>query len=188
MGHKHNACMRLFDPERSPMAYRFDLLFYGIAPLCLVLLLWAYGPSEAKAELLVLALIGVFIWTFIEYALHRFVLHGLPPFSQWHEQHHLKPNARICLPTAMSLSLIQVLVFLPCWLLLDFWRACSLTLGVLVGYALYTHVHHALHHAKLSNAWLIERKIYHAQHHARHARPGHYGVTTLFWDRLFGTR
>ena len=66
MGHEHNACMRLFDPERSPMAYRFDLLFYGIAPLCLVLLLWAYGPSEAKAELLVLALIGGFIalWVF----------------------------------------------------------------------------------------------------------------------------
>jgi sterol desaturase/sphingolipid hydroxylase (fatty acid hydroxylase superfamily) len=188
MKREHNACMRIFDTERSPMAYRFDLIFYGIAPICLVLLLSAYSPNDVRYQLLLLILAGIFLWTLIEYAIHRFVLHGLPPFSQWHAQHHHKPNSRICLPTAMSLSLIQLLVFLPCLLLMDFWHACSLTLGVLVGYAIYTHVHHALHQSKISNAWLIERKIYHAHHHARHARPGHYGVITQFWDRLFGTR
>jgi cyclopropane-fatty-acyl-phospholipid synthase len=188
MGRRHNADMQVFDPERSPMAYQIDLIFYGVAPLCLLLVLFFYGPNEARAELFLLILGGVFLWTFLEYALHRFLLHGLPPFSTWHAQHHRNPHARICLSTGMSLSLIHLLVFLPCWLFMEFWRAFSLTLGVLVGYAVYTHVHHALHHAKSSNAWLGELKIFHARHHTLRVPPGHYGVTTRLWDRVFRTQ
>lgn len=170
------------------MAYRFDLIFYGIAPLGLLMVIAIYAPSSNQFSLLLMALIGIFIWSIAEYLLHRFVLHGLKPFSDWHSEHHHKPEARICLPTAVSLGLIAVLIFLPFWIMLDIWSSCSVTLGVLVGYAAYTHVHHALHHSRVSSKWLIERKIFHARHHVRKARPGHFGVTTLFWDRIFGTR
>ena len=51
------------------------------------------------------ALAGAATWTFLEYVLHRFVLHGVAPFSDWHRQHHLRPLALICSPTVLSAAL-----------------------------------------------------------------------------------
>ncbi|WP_281813831.1 sterol desaturase family protein [Limnohabitans sp. MORI2] len=184
--------MRLIKPVRTERAYRFDLIFYAVSPLSLGLLLYIYSPLESRAEILLLGLVGLVLWSLIEYLLHRFVLHGLPPFKRWHTQHHNQPMARICLPTALSMLLILLLVFLPSLCVFNIWQASSFTCGVLSGYAIYTHIHHATHHARQTNGWLARRQREHAIHHASHhfslqPKERNFGVTNQFWDRLFHT-
>lgn len=178
--------MDLFQLEHSNVAYRTDFVLYGLAILMLAIFLGMIGLREQRVAIIALALGGLAGWTAIEYALHRFVLHGLQPFSRWHAEHHRRPTALICLPTILSATLIAMLVFLPALLLGELWQACALTLGLLTGYLGYSITHHAIHHWHSSNPWIKQRKRWHALHHHMD-RPGCYGVTSEFWDHLFGT-
>ena len=178
--------MRLFTLEHGRAAYRIDFALYGAAVLALAAFLVADGPRPQRLEIAALALAGLAGWTAIEYVMHRFVLHGLEPFRSWHVEHHRRPSALIFTPTLASATLIASLVWLPALLLGGLWRACALTLGVLAGYLAYTITHHAVHHWRADNAWLRERKRWHALHH--HAPlPQCFGVTSAFWDRVCGT-
>jgi cyclopropane-fatty-acyl-phospholipid synthase len=177
--------MGLFSLEHTKAAYRTDFVFYGTAVVVLATFLLLACPPLRRQEILAWALIGLASWSLIEYVLHRFVLHGLQPFRRWHAEHHQRPKALICTPTILSASLIVTLVFLPALLLADPWRAGALTLGVLSGYLAYTTTHHATHHWRADNAWLRQRKRCHAMHHHLD-QPGYYGVTTSFWDKVFG--
>ena len=178
--------MGLLTLEHSKAAYRTDFALYASAVVGLAAFLLAAGPREYRLAVLTCALLGLFGWTAIEYALHRFVLHGLPPFRRWHAEHHDRPSALICAPTLVSAALIAVLVFLPALLLSNLWHACGLTFGVLAGYLAYAITHHATHHWRTDNPWLKRRKRWHALHH--HAGPpGCYGVTSAFWDHVFGS-
>ena len=179
--------MGLFTLEHSRAAYWLDFAAYGAAVGALAGVLVVAGPREQGWEIAAVALLGLAGWTAIEYALHRFVLHGMDPFRRWHAEHHLRPNALICAPTLFSASLILVLVFLPALMLGGVWRACALTLGVLAGYLGYAITHHATHHWRADNAWLRRRKLSHALHHHATLEPGAYGVTSAFWDHVFGS-
>jgi len=178
--------MGLFKLEHSPSAYRADFILYGSAVAILAAFLLVASPRAQRLEIVALALLGLVSWSAIEYALHRFVLHGLQPFRRWHTQHHLRPAALIATPTILSGTLIALLGFLPALLLADLWSACALTLGLLTGYLVYAITHHAIHHWRADNTWLKERKRLHALHH-HSEQPGCYGVTSAFWDRVFGS-
>ena len=182
--------MGIFTLEHSQAAYRADFILYAGAVAALAAATLALAPAHHAAHSAGLALAGVGLWSAIEYGLHRFVLHGMAPFRQWHARHHQRPAALICAPTLLSAALIVALVFLPVLLLADLWRACALTLGVVSGYLAYAVTHHATHHAThhwhADNAWLKRRRRWHALHH--HAgKPGYYGVTSVIWDRALGT-
>jgi cyclopropane-fatty-acyl-phospholipid synthase len=180
--------MHLFTLEHSKLAYRADFVLYGAASAALAVFLMVAAPRGLRLELAALAIAGLVGWTLIEYLLHRFVLHGLKPFSTWHAEHHHRPTALICTPTVLSGTLIAVLIFLPALLLGDLWRACALTCGMLVGYLGYAITHHAIHHWRMDSAWLRQRKLWHALHHTPNGPPGHYGVTSAFWDHVLGGR
>lgn len=178
--------MGLMALEHSKTAYRADFAFYGAMVAGLAGVLVAKGPHALRWELTTVVFAGFALWTLIEYALHRFVLHGLEPFRSWHAEHHDRPMALICSPTAFSASLIAALVFLPALALAGVWYACAITLGVLAGYLMYAVAHHATHHWRAENEWSRRRKRWHAMHH--HAsKPGYFGVTNSFWDVVFGT-
>ncbi len=178
--------MGLFKLEHSKLVYRADFALYGASVAMLAAFLLFEGPPGQRVSIAGFTLVGLLSWTAIEYALHRFVLHGLQPFKGWHAQHHQRPTALICTPTIMSAALIVTLVFLPALLLGSVWRACALTLGVLTGYLAYTVTHHATHHWYGNSAWLKGRKRWHALHH-HVGQAGYFGVTTSFWDRVFGS-
>ena len=179
-------CMDLFALEHSRRAYRADFALYGAAVVALATVVFAMGPIASRLQTSGFALIGLLGWTAVEYALHRLVLHGLQPFRRWHAEHHQRPRALICAPTMLSATLIAALVFLPTLVLGDLWRACALTLGLVTGYLGYAVTHHATHHWRADGVWLKQRKQWHARHH--HAmEPQCYGVTSGFWDHVFGT-
>ena len=191
--------MGLFSLEHRKAAYWADFVLYGVLAVVMAgAVLWL-SPVSQRWWLLGSVVLGMAAWTPLEYLLHRFVLHGLEPFSRWHALHHDRPTALICSPTVLSASLLLGLVFLPIGLLSDRWSAMGLTLGLVLGYQAYALTHHLLHHsavrrhgqhASVPNGrwqrWLAQRKRWHALHH-HSAPPKYFGVTTDFWDRLLGT-
>jgi sterol desaturase/sphingolipid hydroxylase (fatty acid hydroxylase superfamily) len=178
------ALISIFSIEHGKLAYWADFAIYAVAVAILTIALPVFAPRAQWPILAMLAVLGAAAWTLIEYALHRFVLHGLEPFRGWHTAHHDRPTALMATPTLLSTSLIASLVFLPALWAAGFWRASALTLGVTAGYLAYALLHHATHHWRSRGPWMARRKRWHARHHHMAAC---YGVSSSFWDRVFGS-
>lgn len=180
--------MKLLSLEHKKAAYMADLILYGVANVILASVLVTYCPRDLRLKSVAMMMTGLLGWTLLEYLLHRFVLHGMRPFSDWHRQHHQRPTALICTPTIVSAPLFVVLVFLPAWSLSDAWLAGALTLGLLIGYLMYSVTHHALHHWHgINSRWFSQRRRCHALHHGKNAQNCHYGVTSALWDHILGS-
>lgn len=179
--------MNLFSIELTPAGNRFDFSLYAVTVLGLGAFLMLSGSADQQVESLGWVVLGLFVWSALEYLLHRFVLHGLEPFKDWHQMHHQRQAALIGAPTSLSATLMALLVFVPAWALADVRIASALTLGVAAGYLGYALTHHAIHHWRGESAWLLRRKRWHALHHRYFDRNGRYGVTNSVWDLVFGT-
>lgn len=143
--------------------------------------------SVALAGWVISCLVGLGFWTLIEYIFHRFVLHRFPLVRDMHDMHHEHPSAFVGTPTWLSLPAIVVGAFLPLWWQINFVIASGITAGVTLGYLAYVGLHHAVHHWRITrSSFLYPLKMRHAQHHYT-GLEGNFGVTTSFWDRLFGT-
>ncbi|MDL5031252.1 sterol desaturase family protein [Pelomonas sp. APW6] len=188
--------LRFLSIEPGLAVYRADFLFYAIALTCLALALLTH-PMDAP--LLGWVMAGAAAWTLLEYLLHRFVLHGLSPFRDWHAEHHGRPDARISAPTLLTAGLFTLLL-LPMGWWMGRWPALALGFGLLAGYFCYAVIHHVLHRplpptaARPGRSLLRRQRRWHARHHQRASpargelgTPGHYGVTSAFWDHIFRT-
>ncbi|MBK1614820.1 hypothetical protein CKO44_15225 [Rubrivivax gelatinosus] len=165
---------------------RADFAFYGLLVLGLAAVVPALTPPGGGAQALLWTAAGAGAWTLAEYGLHRFVLHGLPPFRRWHALHHERPCALIGTPTVLTAALFLVAVFLPVAWLAPTWRGLALSWGVMLGYLVYIGVHHAVHHAPAATPWLRRQRHWHALHH-RAGKPACYGVSVRLWDHVFGS-
>jgi cyclopropane-fatty-acyl-phospholipid synthase len=191
--------MSLLSMEHSPAAYRLDFALYTFLCAANATALVASRPGGSTLELLLWVIGGGVLWSLLEYLLHRFVLHGVAPFSDWHGLHHQRPAALIASPIVLSLSLFLILGTLPAWWLIGLWPALALTLGLMTGYLLYSLAHHATHHSTTvwirNSSWIRQCRIRHAMHHSAHHleargeihRPCHFGVSNSLWDGVFGT-
>ncbi len=191
--------MPLLSLEHTANAYRLDFLLYAMLNVAVALVLVTSSPWSGRAALLLWAAGGIAAWSLLEYLLHRFVLHGLAPFSHWHSQHHLRPKALMAAPIGLSLSLFVILASLPAWWLVGGWPALALTQGLLLSYLGYGLVHHATHHKNptwlCQTQWMRRRRICHAMHHANYQidshgdirSASHFGATSSFWDMVFCT-
>ena len=137
--------MPVFKIEHTARESTADLAVQAASILLLIGLLAYYTPPAQRLSALALLLAGLAAWTLIEYCVHRFVLHGLRPWSTWHAQHHRHPLDLIFAPTVLIAGLFALLVFAPIFWLGGMWIACGLTLGVLSGYFLYSLTHLAVH-------------------------------------------
>ena len=144
--------MSLFSLEHSSTAYRVDFALYALLCLGTSATLLSVGPAGKSIALLLWVMGGGAVWSLLEYLLHRYVLHGVAPFSRWHAQHHLRPRALIASPISLSLSLFLTMGTLPAWWLLGIWPALALTLGLMTSYLAYGLTHHATHHG--TPAWI----------------------------------
>ncbi|MFZ6849189.1 sterol desaturase family protein [Undibacterium sp. RuRC25W] len=178
--------MSFFSLEQSRRDIAIDFLFYGCSTVLLTLELCVICPSDQWLLSLMLVVGGIVIASAVEYLSHRFILHGVKPFSTWHQRHHQQPKSSIGTPTSVSASLILVLIFLPLWFSAPLFYATAVTLGVVIGYATYIITHHATHHWKGRNRWLVNRKQWHALHHCV-APDCYYGVSSSLWDHVFAT-
>jgi 4-hydroxysphinganine ceramide fatty acyl 2-hydroxylase len=143
-------------------------------------------------------LFGLCFWTLIEYTLHRCIFHidgylpdnrvGITTHFILHGIHHYLPMDKLRL--VMPPTLLFVLA-IPFWKLAhtiffyDWYAAVAAFSGGLFGYICYDMTHYFLHHRNLPS-YYRKLKKYHLEHHFADFENG-FGVTSRFWDRVFGT-
>ena len=168
------------------------VIYLPVIAYLLYLALMVRGFSILLVAALVAA--GIFIWTFVEYAMHRWAFH-YEPRSRWgkrlhfmlHGVHHDYPNdaSRLVMPPSVSIPL--AFVFYGIFLALFGRLAPAAFVGLLVGYLFYDTLHYATHHFPMQSGVFLWLKKYHLRHHYQDDDAG-YGVTSPLWDYVFGTR
>ncbi|KAF6166182.1 hypothetical protein GIB67_023892 [Kingdonia uniflora] len=137
---------------------------------------------------------GIFVWTLLEYCLHRFLFH-IKTKTYWtntahyllHGCHHKHPmdGLRLVFPPAAA----AILCF-PFWNMVKLISTPTTTPalfgGGLLGYVMYDVTHYYLHHGQPTKEVTRELKRYHLNHHFRIQDKG-YGITSKLWDKVFGT-
>lgn len=128
---------------------------------------------------------GFLAWGFLEYALHRWVLHGrFTAVRRGHARHHADVTALISTP-APIVPLTACAIWTLLSLVLPPDVVCLWIAGVYVGYNYYALLHHVQHRREGMPGWPADLARTHRLHHLRHTV--NYGVTTMFWDQVFGT-
>lgn len=170
----------------SRWGYQADFYVYpALIVACTGVTLW-HAPLRAVETSIAAVGAGLLAWTALEYALHRWLLHCVPPFKRLHALHHAHPSALIGTPTWLSAPL-----FLALWaaLTLDATRvvAGGLSTGLMIGYLAYAAVHDAVHHRRARpGSWLHHAKERHARHHRGEAST-EFGVSSGLWDAILHT-
>lgn len=139
-------------------------------------------------------LIGLFVWTFTEYIMHRFVFHyvpknkiGLRLHFIFHGVHHDYPSdaKRLVLPPSVSIPLATLFYFLfdailPANYIFGFFP------GFILGYLFYDISHYAIHHFNFKGNIWKKIKQHHMLHHYQAPERG-FGVSSPLWDKIFGS-
>ena len=141
-----------------------------------------------------LFILGVFVWTFTEYTLHRFVFHFVPK-GEWgrrmhfifHGVHHDYPNdsKRLVMPPSVSIPLAVLFYFLFKFILGQVLVA-PFFVGFIIGYIFYDMTHYAIHHYNMHNKFWLFIKNHHMKHHYQDPLKG-FGVSSPLWDDIIGT-
>jgi len=144
----------------------------------------------STAELFVL---GLAIWTLLEYVIHRYAFHYEPKTRLGkqlhfivHGVHHDYPNdaKRLVMPPAVSIPL--AVVFYGLFTLLFGRVAPAVWAGLASGYVCYDSIHYAIHHFPMKVGILNRLKQHHLRHHYYDDHAG-YGVSSPLWDYVFRT-
>jgi sterol desaturase/sphingolipid hydroxylase (fatty acid hydroxylase superfamily) len=148
-------------------------------------------------------LAGWFVWSLMEYWLHRTFFHWIPDTS-WgarmhflvHGVHHDWPNDkyRLVMPPVVSLGL-AVLFFSATWLvgallapiLTPTW-IWTFFGGLVFGYMVYDCTHYYIHHFRPRTAYMKRLRAHHmAHHHNPRYADMKFGVSMTVWDYVFRT-
>jgi sterol desaturase/sphingolipid hydroxylase (fatty acid hydroxylase superfamily) len=172
--------------KQTRVGFYADLFFYPII-LGGFLLYDLNGRGFALHSRWWLAFVGgAMLWTLVEYLLHRFVYHKVAVVRELHGMHHAHPNDLVGAPIWVSIIGFSLLLAFFA-LLVGIEMGSAITTGLIAGYTSYLVVHDAVHRWQLGErSWLRNHRLRHLRHH-HHPLPGNFGVTTGFWDVVFGT-
>ncbi|WP_234027219.1 sterol desaturase family protein [Erythrobacter sp. KY5] len=158
-----------------------------------VMIFAGWGSASFPAAI-ALAGAGWFAWSLFEYFAHRKLFHWEPKWL-WlqqmvfviHGNHHAQPRdaLRNLMPPVVSVP-VGALVWSMFWLAFGD-PGTWIAIGFVGGYVAYDLTHYACHHWPMSGPLGKRLKRHHMQHHFVAAHKN-YGVSTIFWDRVFNTR
>jgi sterol desaturase/sphingolipid hydroxylase (fatty acid hydroxylase superfamily) len=169
---------------------------YSVASVAALVLA---ARASARTALASWAL-GVVFWTWVEYMVHRYVLHGVFPdgrglrhlthvlFDHLHVEHHKRPwdgnhiNGTLKDTGPFLLPLFALALLLPPQTLLAFLA------GLVQAYVVEEWVHHSVHYYHFDNPYFRYIKAHHMYHHSRRGQERGYGLTSGVWDAAYGTR
>jgi sterol desaturase/sphingolipid hydroxylase (fatty acid hydroxylase superfamily) len=191
---------------RSGFIEAFSKVHPAIPALIFFPVVGWYGWRAVTEQGLVVAvatfLLGVFFWSFTEYTLHRFYFHMTPTnalkrflYFYSHGIHHAYPDDYYRLVMVPAVSVPLALLFYALFAaVLPAGYVPGAFAGLVLGYLHYDYVHFATHHVKPPRAaWLAPvaavmkgPRRRHMKHHFEVHDTG-YGVSTVFWDHVFGT-
>ena len=135
------------------------------------------------------ALCGLIFFSFIEYAIHRWLLHDPKnPLFLLHDAHHKSPDkpSAFLFPTSIC---VLLLVWLFSRGVMHVQQASFFIAGFSAGYCYFGLLHHIEHSTRINHLpfrWLQKRWAAHSVHHRLDHR--NFGVTTSLWDHIFGTK
>jgi sterol desaturase/sphingolipid hydroxylase (fatty acid hydroxylase superfamily) len=176
------------------------LVIWGMyIPVITYLVYIGYRSTGAAWPTLPLVFVaGMFIWTFFEYVMHRFIFHYMAENETAvkivyiiHGNHHEYPRdkERLFMPPVPSLVLATA-IFCIFYIAFSFsgYEAYVFYLfpGFVFGYLLYGSMHYAIHAWKPPFKWMKPLWRNHHLHHYKSEDFG-FGVSTTLWDRVFGT-
>lgn len=171
----------------------FTVPLYIFVPVIIFCVYKSFQVSLGILNFIQLFAFGLFVWTLVEYIMHRFVFHYMPPDKPWamrlhfifHGVHHDFPSdaKRLVLPPSVSIPLAIGFYFLfnailPLNYIWGFFPA------FILGYLFYDISHYAIHHFNLKGAIWKKIKQHHMLHHYQDPDKG-YGVSSSFWDKVF---
>lgn len=170
----------------------FPIAFWG--PVVAIALHFHLAAGFGLAEGLAVFAAGFVVWTFVEYGLHRELFHWRPDASLGrrfvyllHGVHHEFPNDpdRLLMPPAAAIPFAAAFAL--------FFRAIlgpgmfpGFFAGFLTGYLVYDYFHYASHFSDRFAEWFPSQKRRHMVHHFVDEERA-FGVSSPFWDRVFGT-
>ena len=137
---------------------------------------------------------GMFVFTFVEYVLHRFVYHSGPDYmnpNNWqykaHGVHHAyhKDKDRLAMPLPLAL-IVSGLFFILFYEIMGL-RAVAFFPGFIIGYSLYLYIHYKVHTSKPPKNFFRFLWHHHLKHHVDKHDHTAFGVSSPLWDIVFGT-
>ncbi|KAB2877650.1 fatty acid hydroxylase [bacterium] len=144
-------------------------------------------------SLILFFVLGLFVWTFTEYAIHRWAFHYHPKSELGKQIHFLihgihhdypRDSTRLVMPVPVSIPL-AVLFYFVFYGIFDIY-ANALFSGFIFGYVAYDSIHYATHHFPMRSGIAKWLKDYHIRHHFEDDEAA-YGVSNPLWDFVFNT-
>ena len=144
--------------------------------------------SGPNVEAVGVVLVGYLAYGFLEYMVHRWVLHGPPsPARRSHAHHHAEPGALISTPIFLIMVTAWV-IWALIGLMLPAGVAALVLFGLYAGYNYFALLHHGEHQHGHALANVTYFKRLEQGHDLHHHRPAvNFGISSTIWDRLFGT-
>ena len=167
--------------EKTAVQFKCIMIFLVLFSMCIVSSEIFIENKAAYTSALFVA--GWFLWTFTEYILHRFYMHGHGKAGNYHNYHHTHPTEIKVTPVQRALLLIIVAVIgivairvHPYLMIFD---------GFIFGFAAYCCMHWVLHQS-WSRKLFPRLHRFHIYHHCKFP-DSCYGVTVSWWDLIFRT-
>ena len=191
-----NETVRMFESDFMEFFSRVHpviplALYLPVVGYMLYVSLWRRQLSFVA--LAALFLLGILLWTLIEYLIHRYIFH-YEPKTRWGKQlhfvihgvHHDYPNdaRRLVMPPVISIPL--AFLFFGLFFLIFGSLAPAVFAGLVFGYLCYDMLHYATHHLAMKSGMWLWLKQYHLRHHFKDDHVG-YGISSPLWDYVFRT-
>ena len=191
-----NETVRMFESDFMEFFSRVHpviplALYLPVVGYMLYVSLWRRQLSFVAVA--ALFLLGILLWTLIEYLIHRYIFH-YEPKTRWGKQlhfvihgvHHDYPNdaRRLVMPPVISIPL--AFLFFGLFFLIFGSLAPAVFAGLVFGYVCYDMLHYATHHLAMKSGVWLWLKQYHLRHHFKDDHVG-YGISSPLWDYVFRT-
>jgi len=168
----------------KPVPASICLLFFAAVTVAPAATLFFFVNKHWTFQLIAFAG-GLFCWTFFEYFIHRFMMHGKEK-NEYHKSLHFHHHVTGTIFTSQVKRILYSLgaVALTCFSIF-FSSYLFLIAGIATGLALYSYMHVLLHKSWASK-WIGGLQKFHMQHHFGQTEKC-FGVTNTLWDKIFNT-
>ena len=168
----------------KPVPSTICLLFFAVVTVPPTATLFFFVNKHWTFQLIAFAG-GLFCWTFFEYFIHRFMMHGKEKkeyHKSLHFHHHVTgtiftSQVKRILYSSGAIILTGLSIFFSSYLFL--------LAGIATGLSLYSYMH-VLLHKPWASKWIGGLQKFHMQHHFGQTEKC-FGVTNTLWDKVFNT-
>jgi sterol desaturase/sphingolipid hydroxylase (fatty acid hydroxylase superfamily) len=140
--------------------------------------------------MLLAIVLGFIFWSPLEYGIHRFLGHQLKfknKFRKEHQKHHhVKDYFAGTIDKLLGALPAMAIIFVTGLFFVNWKMSLLFSIAFLVSYMIYEYIHLTLHIKAPKTRMGRLLRMHHFYHHFSNEHVNH-GVTTRFWDRVFGT-